>query len=290
MSVLVNKDSKIIVQGFTGSEGTFHAEQMIEYGTNVVGGVTPGKGGTTHLDRPVFNTVKDAVEKVGADTTIIFVPPAFAADAIMEAADAGIKVIITITEGIPVADMIKANDYIKGRNCRLVGPNCPGVITPGEAKVGIMPGFVFKKGTVGIVSKSGTLTYEAADQVVKQGLGITTAIGIGGDPIIGTTTKQAVELLMNDPETNCIVMIGEIGGQLEADAAHWIKADGNRKPVVGFIAGVTAPAGRTMGHAGAIVGGADDTAEAKKRIMRECGIHVVDSPAEIGKKVKEVLG
>jgi succinyl-CoA synthetase alpha subunit len=290
MSVLVNKDSKIIVQGFTGSEGTFHAEQMIEYGTNVVGGVTPGKGGSTHLNRPVFNTVKDAVEKAGADTTIIFVPPAFAADAIMEAADAGIKVIITITEGIPVADMIKANEYIKGKNCRLIGPNCPGVITPGEAKVGIMPGFVFKKGTVGIVSKSGTLTYEAADQVVKQGLGITTAIGIGGDPIIGTTTKQAVELLMNDPETNCIVMIGEIGGQLEADAAHWIKADGNRKPVVGFIAGVTAPAGRTMGHAGAIVGGTDDTAEAKKRIMRECGIHVVDSPAEIGKKVKEVLG
>ena len=290
MSVLVNKDSKIIVQGFTGSEGTFHASQMIEYGTNVVGGVTPGKGGTMHLDRPVFNTVKDAVEKAGADTTIIFVPPAFAADAIMEAADAGIKVIIAITEGIPVADMIKANDYIKDKNCRLIGPNCPGVITPGEAKVGIMPGFVFKKGTVGIVSKSGTLTYEAADQVVKQGLGITTAIGIGGDPIIGTTTKQAVELLMNDPETNCIVMIGEIGGQLEADAAHWIKADGNRKPVVGFIAGETAPKGRTMGHAGAIVGGADDTAEAKKRIMRECGIHVVDSPAEIGMKVKEVLG
>ncbi len=290
MSVLVNKDSKIIVQGFTGSEGTFHASQMIEYGTNVVGGVTPGKGGTMHLDRPVFNTVKDAVEKAGADTTIIFVPPAFAADAIMEAADAGIKVIIAITEGIPVADMIKANDYIKDKNCRLIGPNCPGVITPGEAKVGIMPGFVFKKGTVGIVSKSGTLTYEAADQVVKQGLGITTAIGIGGDPIIGTTTKQAVELLMNDPETTCIVMIGEIGGQLEADAAHWIKADGNRKPVVGFIAGETAPKGRTMGHAGAIVGGADDTAEAKKRIMRECGIHVVDSPAEIGMKVKEVLG
>jgi succinyl-CoA synthetase alpha subunit len=290
MSVLVNKDSKIIVQGFTGSEGTFHAEQMIEYGTNVVGGVTPGKGGSTHLDRPVFNTVKDAVEKAGADTSIIFVPPAFAADAIMEAADAGIKVIICITEGIPVADMIKANEYIKNRNCTLVGPNCPGVITPGEAKVGIMPGFVFKKGTVGIVSKSGTLTYEAADQVVKQGLGITTAIGIGGDPIIGTTTKAAVELLMNDPETNCIVMIGEIGGQLEADAAKWIKADGNRKPVVGFIAGETAPKGRTMGHAGAIVGGDDDTAEAKKRIMRECGIHVVDSPAEIGKKVKEVLG
>jgi succinyl-CoA synthetase alpha subunit len=290
MSVLVNKDSKIIVQGFTGSEGTFHASQMIEYGTNLVGGVTPGKGGTTHLDRPVFNTVKDAVEQVGADTTIIFVPPAFAADAIMEAAEAGIKVIITITEGIPVADMIKAYSYIKDKDCRLIGPNCPGVITPGEAKVGIMPGFVFKKGNVGIVSKSGTLTYEAADQVVKQGLGITTAIGIGGDPIIGTTTKEAVELLMNDPETKCIVMIGEIGGQLEADAAKWVKADGNRKPVVGFIAGVTAPKGRTMGHAGAIVGGDDDTAEAKKRIMRECGIHVVDSPAEIGKKVKEVLG
>jgi succinyl-CoA synthetase alpha subunit len=290
MSVLVNKNSKIIVQGFTGSEGTFHASQMIEYGTNVVGGVTPGKGGTTHLDRPVFNTVKDAVEQVKADTSIIFVPPAFAADAIMEAADAGIKVIITITEGIPVADMIKAYAYIQNRDCRLIGPNCPGVITADEAKVGIMPGFVFKKGTVGIVSKSGTLTYEAADQVVKQGLGITTAIGIGGDPIIGTTTKEAVELLMNDPETNCIVMIGEIGGQLEADAARWIKKDGNRKPVVGFIAGETAPAGRTMGHAGAIVGGADDTAEAKKRIMRECGIHVVDSPAEIGEKVKEVLG
>ncbi|MDV6167254.1 succinate--CoA ligase subunit alpha [Flavobacterium sp. DG1-102-2] len=290
MSVLVNKDSKIIVQGFTGSEGTFHATQMIEYGTNVVGGVTPGKGGTTHLDRPVFNTVKDAVDIAGADTTIIFVPPAFAADAIMEAAEAGIKVIITITEGIPVADMIKAYDYIQGKDCRLVGPNCPGVITPGEAKVGIMPGFVFKKGTVGIVSKSGTLTYEAADQVVKQGLGITTAIGIGGDPIIGTTTKEAVELLMNDPETEVIIMIGEIGGQLEADAAKWIKEDGNRKPVIGFIAGETAPKGRTMGHAGAIVGGADDTAEAKKRIMRENGIHVVDSPAEIGKKVKEVLG
>ena len=290
MSVLVNKDSKIIVQGFTGSEGTFHASQMIEYGTNVVGGVTPGKGGSTHLDRPVFNTVKDAVEKAGADTSIIFVPPAFAADAIMEAAEAGIKVIICITEGIPVADMIKAYDYIKGKDCRLVGPNCPGVITPEEAKVGIMPGFVFKKGTVGIVSKSGTLTYEAADQVVKQGLGITTAIGIGGDPIIGTTTKEAVELLMNDPETEIIIMIGEIGGQLEADAAKWVKADGNRKPVVGFIAGETAPKGRTMGHAGAIVGGTDDTAEAKKRIMRENGIHVVDSPAEIGKKVKEVLG
>ncbi|WP_366183510.1 succinate--CoA ligase subunit alpha [Flavobacterium ovatum] len=290
MSVLVNKDSKIIVQGFTGSEGTFHASQMIEYGTNVVGGVTPGKGGSTHLDRPVFNTVKDAVEQAGADTTIIFVPPAFAADAIMEAADAGIKVIIAITEGIPVADMIKANGYVKARNARLIGPNCPGVITPGEAKVGIMPGFVFKKGTVGIVSKSGTLTYEAADQVVKQGLGITTAIGIGGDPIIGTTTKEAVELLMNDPETECIIMIGEIGGQLEADAAKWIKADGNRKPVIGFIAGETAPAGRTMGHAGAIVGGTDDTAAAKKQIMRDNGIYVVDSPAEIGKKVKEVLG
>ena len=290
MSVLVNKNSKIIVQGFTGSEGTFHASQMIEYGTNVVGGVTPGKGGTLHLDRPVFNTVKDAVKTAGADTSIIFVPPAFAADAIMEAADAGIKVIICITEGIPVADMIKAYDFIQGKDCRLVGPNCPGVITPGEAKVGIMPGFVFKKGTIGIVSKSGTLTYEAADQVVKQGLGITTAIGIGGDPIIGTTTKDAVELLMNDEETDCIVMIGEIGGQLEAEAARWVKATGNKKPVIGFIAGQTAPKGRTMGHAGAIVGGADDTAEAKKRIMRECGIFVVDSPAEIGKKVKEVLG
>ena len=290
MSVLVNKNSKIIVQGFTGSEGTFHAGQMIEYGTNVVGGVTPGKGGQTHLDRPVFNTVQDAVEQAGADTTIIFVPPAFAADAIMEAADAGIKVIITITEGIPVGDMIKAANYIKNRDSRLIGPNCPGVITPGEAKVGIMPGFVFKKGKVGIVSKSGTLTYEAADQVVKQGLGITTAIGIGGDPIIGTTTKEAVELLINDPETEAVVMIGEIGGQLEADAANWYKASGSKKPIVGFIAGETAPAGRTMGHAGAIVGGSDDTAQAKKKIMRACGIHVVDSPAEIGKKVKEVLG
>ncbi|TRO66370.1 succinate--CoA ligase subunit alpha [Christiangramia sabulilitoris] len=289
MSVLVNKDSKVIVQGFTGSEGTFHAEQMIEYGTNVVGGVTPGKGGQKHLDKPVFNTVSDAVEQTGADVSIIFVPPAFAADAIMEAADAGIKVIITITEGIPVADMVKASDYIKDRDCRLIGPNCPGVITPGEAKVGIMPGFVFKKGKVGIVSKSGTLTYEAADQVVKQGLGITTAIGIGGDPIIGTTTKEAVELLMNDDETECIVMIGEIGGQLEADAAQWIKANGNKKPVVGFIAGETAPAGRTMGHAGAIVGGSEDTAQAKKKILKENGIHVVDSPAEIGMKVAEVL-
>jgi len=289
MSVLVNKDSKIIVQGFTGSEGTFHAEQMIEYGTNVVGGVTPGKGGQSHLDRPVFNTVEDAVKEANADTSIIFVPPAFAADAIMEAADAGIKVIICITEGIPVADMIKAANYIKNKDCRLIGPNCPGVITPGEAKVGIMPGFVFKKGTVGIVSKSGTLTYEAADQVVKQGLGITTAIGIGGDPIIGTSTKEAVELLINDPETECVVMIGEIGGQLEADAANWYKASGSKKPIIGFIAGETAPAGRTMGHAGAIVGGSDDTAQAKKEIMRACGIHVVDSPAEIGKKVAEVM-
>lgn len=289
MSVLVNKESKIIVQGFTGSEGTFHASQMIEYGTNVVGGVTPGKGGQVHLDKPVFNTVKNAVDTTGADTSIIFVPPAFAADAIMEAADAGIKVIITITEGIPVADMITASNYIKNKDCRLVGPNCPGVITPDEAKVGIMPGFVFKKGKVGIVSKSGTLTYEAADQVVKQGLGITTAIGIGGDPIIGTTTRDAVELLINDSVTECVVMIGEIGGQLEGDAANWYKESGSTKPIVGFIAGETAPAGRTMGHAGAIVGGSDDTAQAKKRIMRNCGIHVVDSPAEIGKKVAEVL-
>ena len=289
MSVLVNKDSKIIVQGFTGSEGSFHAEQMISYGTQIVGGVTPGKGGQTHLNKPVFNTVKDAVDAVGADTSIIFVPPAFAADAIMEAADAGIKVIVTITEGIPVADMVKASSYVKERNARLVGPNCPGVITPEEAKVGIMPGFVFKKGNVGIVSKSGTLTYEAADQVVKEGLGITTAIGIGGDPIIGTSTKEAVELLMNDKETECIVMIGEIGGQLEADAARWVREQGNPKPVVGFIAGETAPKGRTMGHAGAIVGGAEDTAEAKKKIMSECGIHVVDSPAEIGKKVAQIL-
>ena len=289
MSVLVNKDSKIIVQGFTGSEGSFHAEQMISYGTQIVGGVTPGKGGQTHLNKPVFNTVKDAVDAVGADTSIIFVPPAFAADAIMEAADAGIKVIVTITEGIPVADMVKASSYVKERNARLVGPNCPGIITPEEAKVGIMPGFVFKKGNVGIVSKSGTLTYEAADQVVKEGLGITTAIGIGGDPIIGTTTKEAVELLMNDKETECIVMIGEIGGQLEADAARWVHEQGNPKPVVGFIAGETAPKGRTMGHAGAIVGGTEDTAEAKKKIMSECGIHVVDSPAEIGKKVAQIL-
>ncbi|MDX6745993.1 succinate--CoA ligase subunit alpha [Polaribacter sp. PL03] len=290
MSVLVNKNSKIIVQGFTGSEGTFHAGQMIDYGTNVVGGVTPGKGGQEHLGKPVFNTVLEAVEKVAADTSIIFVPPAFAADAIMESADAGIKVIICITEGIPTADMVKVKAYIDNRDCRLIGPNCPGVITPDEAKVGIMPGFIFKKGKVGIVSKSGTLTYEAADQVVKQGYGITTAIGIGGDPIIGTTTKEAVELLMNDPETEAIVMIGEIGGNLEAEAAQWIKADGNRKPVVGFIAGQTAPAGRTMGHAGAIVGGADDTAQAKMKILAENGIHVVSSPAKIGEMVAKVLG
>ncbi|MEY5132986.1 MAG: hypothetical protein RLZZ198_990 [Bacteroidota bacterium] len=289
MSVLVNKSSKVIVQGFTGSEGTFHAGQMIEYGTNVVGGVTPGKGGTSHLDRPVFNTVSDAVTATGADVSIIFVPPAFAADAIMEAAEAGIKVIVCITEGIPVKDMVNAKEYIKAFDCRLIGPNCPGVITAGEAKVGIMPGFVFKTGKIGIVSKSGTLTYEAADQVAKAGLGITTAIGIGGDPIIGTTTKEAVELLMNDPETEGIVMIGEIGGNLEAIAARWIKEHGT-KPVVGFIAGETAPKGRTMGHAGAIVGGMDDTAEAKKRIMRECGIHVVDSPAHIGIKMAEVMG
>jgi succinyl-CoA synthetase alpha subunit len=289
MSVLVNKASKIIVQGFTGSEGTFHASQMIQYGTNIVGGVTPGKGGQTHLQKPVFNTVKQAVQKVGADTSIIFVPPAFAADAIMESVEAGIKVIITITEGIPVNDMTKAFQYVKAKGVTLVGPNCPGVITPEEAKVGIMPGFVFKKGKVGIVSKSGTLTYEASDQVVSQGLGISTAIGIGGDPIIGTTTKDAIELFMDDPETECIVMIGEIGGQLEADAAKWIKAKGNKKPVVGFIAGETAPKGRTMGHAGAIVGGSEDTAEAKKRIMRECGIHVVDSPAQIGAKVAEIV-
>jgi succinyl-CoA synthetase alpha subunit len=288
MSVLVNKHSKIIVQGFTGKEGTFHASQMIEYGTNVVGGVTPGKGGETHLDRPIFNTVADAVAQAGADVSIIFVPPPFAADAIMEAADAGIGVIICITEGIPVQDMVKARNYLNGRNSRLIGPNCPGVITAGEAKVGIMPGFVFKPGKIGIVSKSGTLTYEAADQVVKAGLGISTAIGIGGDPIIGTTTKEAVELLMNDPETEGIIMIGEIGGTLEAEAARWIK-DHMTKPVVGFIAGQTAPAGRTMGHAGAIVGGKDDTAAAKMEIMRECGIHVVDSPAEIGETMARIL-
>lgn len=289
MSVLVNRDSKVIVQGFTGGEGTFHASQMIEYGTNVVGGVTPGKGGQTHLDRPVFNTVAEAVDKAGADVSILFVPPAFAADAIMEAANGGIKVIICITEGIPVKDMVRAKEYIQQYDCTLVGPNCPGVITADEAKVGIMPGFIFKKGKIGIVSKSGTLTYEAADQVVKAGLGITTAIGIGGDPIIGTTTKEAVKLLMEDPETDGIIMIGEIGGNLEADAARWIKENA-KKPVVGFIAGETAPKGRTMGHAGAIVGGHDDTAEAKKRIMRDCGIHVVDSPAHIGIKMAEILG
>jgi len=288
MAVLVNKNSKVIVQGFTGTEGTFHASQMIEYGTNVVGGVTPGKGGSTHLDRPVFNTVKDAVVKAGADTSIIFVPPAFAADAIMEASDAGIKVIICITEGIPVQDMVKAREYIKSADCRLIGPNCPGVITAGEAKVGIMPGFVFKPGRIGIVSKSGTLTYEAADQSVKAGLGISTAIGIGGDPIIGTTTREAVEMLMNDPETDGIIMIGEIGGNMEAEAAMWLK-DNMRKPVVGFIAGQTAPPGRRMGHAGAIVGGAEDTAAAKMKIMGECGIHVVASPADIGKTMAAVL-
>lgn len=290
MSVLVNKDSKVIVQGFTGSEGTFHAGQMIEYGTNVVGGVTPGKGGQTHLDKPVFNTVQDAVDKAGANVSIIFVPPAFAADAIMEAADAGIKVIIAITEGIPVKDMVMAKNYLKGKDVVLVGPNCPGVITPGEAKVGIMPGFVFKQGKIGVVSKSGTLTYEAADQVVKAGLGISTAIGIGGDPIIGTSTKQAVEMLMNDPETDAIVMIGEIGGNYEAEAARWIKEQGNPKPVVGFIAGQTAPKGKRMGHAGAIIGGADDTAAAKMKIMAECGIHVVDSPADIGDTMLKALG
>src|SRR6187399_237173 len=289
MSVLVNKNSRVIVQGFTGTEGTFHAGQMIEYGTNVVGGVTPGKGGQEHLGKPVFNTVKDAVKKTGADVSIIFVPPAFAADSIMEAADAGIKVIIAITEGIPVKDMMIAKKYIQSKGVRLIGPNCPGVITPGEAKVGIMPGFVFKKGRIGIVSKSGTLTYEAADQIVKAGLGISTAIGIGGDPIIGTPTKDAVEMLMNDPETEAIVMIGEIGGGMEAEAARWIKAQGNKKPVVGFIAGQTAPKGRTMGHAGAIVGGAEDTAQAKMQIMRDCGIHVCESPAEIGKTMAAVL-
>ena len=288
MSVLVNKDSKIIVQGFTGTEGTFHSEQMIAYGTNIVGGVTPGKGGKNHLNKPVFNTVDQAVKEVGADTSIIFVPPAFAADAIMESAEAGIKVIICITEGIPVGDMVNVKNYLKDKECRLIGPNCPGVITPNEAKCGIMPGFVFKSGKIGIVSKSGTLTYEAADQTVKAGLGISTAIGIGGDPIIGTTTKEAVELLMNDPETEGIIMIGEIGGPMEADAARWIKENGT-KPVVGFIAGQTAPKGRTMGHAGAIVGGDDDTAEAKMKIMTECGIHVVKSPADLGSKMKEVL-
>ncbi|MBE9460427.1 succinate--CoA ligase subunit alpha [Dyadobacter subterraneus] len=290
MSVLVNKNSKIIVQGFTGSEGSFHAQQMIEYGTNVVGGVTPGKGGLFHLDRPVFNTVEQSVRATGADVAIIFVPPAFAADAIMEAADAGIGVIVCITEGIPTKDMMQAKQYIQGKNVRLIGPNCPGVITAEECKVGIMPGFIFKKGTVGIVSKSGTLTYEAVDQLTRAGLGQTTAIGIGGDPIIGTTTKEAVELLMNDPETEAIVMIGEIGGSMEADAANYIKASGNLKPVVGFIAGKTAPKGRRMGHAGAIIGGADDTAEAKIRIMEESGIFVAESPALIGETMLTALG
>lgn len=288
MSVLVNKHSKVIVQGFTGTEGTFHATQMIEYGTQVVGGVTPGKGGTKHLERPVFNTVDDAVKATGADVSIIFVPPGFAADAIMEAAEAGIELIVCITEGIPVQDMIRAKNFLVGRKSRLIGPNCPGVITAEEAKVGIMPGFIFKKGNIGIVSKSGTLTYEAADQVVKAGLGVSTAIGIGGDPIIGTPTKDAVELLMNDPETVGIIMIGEIGGSMEADAAKWIKAHGT-KPVVGFIAGQTAPPGRRMGHAGAIIGGADDTAAAKMKIMAECGVHVVESPANIGRTMAEVL-
>ncbi len=289
MSILVNKNSKILVQGFTGTEGTFHATQMIEYGTRVVGGVTPGKGGSTHLEKPVFNTVVDCVSKTGADVSIIFVPPAFAADAIMESADAGIKLVVCITEGIPVQDMVKVKNYLQGKNTRLIGPNCPGVITSDECKVGIMPGFIFKPGRVGIVSKSGTLTYEAADQVAKAGLGISTAVGIGGDPIIGTTTREAIELFMNDADTDAIVMIGEIGGGMEAEAANWIKSNGNKKPVVGFIAGQTAPPGRRMGHAGAIVGGADDTAAAKMKIMNECGIHVVSSPADIGKKMAEVL-
>jgi len=289
MSVLVNNNSKVIVQGFTGGEGTFHSEQMIEYGTNIVGGVTPGKGGTDHLGKPVFNTVENAVSSTGADVSVIFVPPAFATDAIMEAAEAGIKVVICITEGIPVADMIKVKEYLRNSNCRLVGPNCPGVITAGEAKVGIMPGFIFQKGSIGIVSKSGTLTYEAVDQISKVGLGQTTAIGIGGDPIIGTTTKEAVELIMNDEETEGIIMIGEIGGNLEAEAGKWIKENGT-KPVVAFIAGDTAPKGRTMGHAGAIVGGESDTAAAKKQILKECGVHVVDSPADLGTKMAELLG
>jgi len=289
MSILVNKNSKILVQGFTGTEGSFHASQMIEYGTEVVGGVTQGKGGSTHLDRPVFNTVADCIKKTGADVSIIFVPPAFAADAIMESAEAGISLIVCITEGIPVQDMVKVKNYLQGKNTRLIGPNCPGVITAGECKVGIMPGFVFKPGKIGIVSKSGTLTYEAADQVAKAGLGIYTAVGIGGDPIIGTTTKDAVELFMNDANTDGIVMIGEIGGGMEAEAARWIKADGNKKPVVGFIAGQTAPPGRRMGHAGAIIGGADDTAAAKMKILSECGIQVVQSPADIGKTMAEVI-
>lgn len=290
MSILVNKNSKVLVQGFTGTEGTFHAAQMIEYGTNVVGGVTPGKGGSNHLDRLVFNTVSDCVKETGANVSIIFVPPAFAADAIMEAADAGVELVVCITEGIPVQDMVKVKNFLKSTNTRLVGPNCPGVITADECKVGIMPGFVFKKGRIGIVSKSGTLTYEAADQVAKAGLGISTAVGIGGDPIIGTTTKEAIELFMNDPETEAIVMIGEIGGGMEAEAARWIRDTGNKKPVVGFIAGQTAPPGRRMGHAGAIVGGAEDTAAAKMKIMSECGIHVVQSPADIGKVMAEVMG
>jgi succinyl-CoA synthetase alpha subunit len=289
MSILVNKNSKILVQGFTGTEGSFHASQMIEYGTKVVGGVTPGKGGSTHLDRPVFNTVADCINKTGADVSIIFVPPAFAADAIMESAEAGIALIVCITEGIPVQDMVKVKNYLQGKNTRLIGPNCPGVITAGECKVGIMPGFVFKPGKIGIVSKSGTLTYEAADQVAKAGLGISTAVGIGGDPIIGTTTKDAVELFMNDTNTDGIVMIGEIGGGMEAEAARWIKTNGNKKPVVGFIAGQTAPPGRRMGHAGAIIGGADDTAAAKMKIMGECGINVVQSPADIGKTIANVM-
>ena len=289
MSVLVDKNSKIIVQGFTGSEGSFHSEQMIDYGTNIVGGVTPGKGGKMHLGKPVFNTVSQAVKQTGANTSIIFVPAAFAPDAIFEACDAGIKVIVAITEGIPINDMSKVFAYLKNKHCRLIGPNCPGIITPGEAKVGIMPGFVFNRGRVGLVSKSGTLTYEAADQISKAGYGISTAIGIGGDPIIGTTVRDAVELFFNDDETDCVVLIGEIGGQLEADAAHWIKNSDVTKPVVGFIAGQTAPKGRTMGHAGAIVGGKDDTAEAKKQILSNCGIHVVNSPADIGEMVKKVL-
>ena len=288
MSVLVNKDSKVIVQGFTGSEGTFHAQQMIEYGTNVVGGVTPGKGGQSHLDKPVFNTVTEAVKETGADVSVIFVPPAFSADAIMEAAAAGIEVIVTITEGIPTSDMVKVKEFLKDKDCKMIGPNCPGIITPEEAKVGIMPGFIHKKGTIGVISRSGTLTYEAVDQITKMGLGQSTCIGIGGDPIIGTTTKEAVQLLMNDPETEGIILIGEIGGNMEAEAAHWVKEHGT-KPVVGFIAGQTAPKGRRMGHAGAIIGGKDDTAAAKMKIMSECGIHVVESPAEIGKKIFEVL-
>ncbi len=288
MSVLVDKNSKVVVQGFTGSEGSFHATQMIEYGTNVVGGVTPGKGGQHHLDRPVFNSVEEAVKKAGANVSIIFVPPAFAADAIMEAADAGIGVVVCITEGIPVQDMVKVKEYLKGKETRLIGPNCPGVITPGQAKVGIMPGFIHKTGSIGIVSRSGTLTYEAVDQITKAGLGQSTCIGIGGDPIPGTTTKEAVELLMNDADTEAIVMIGEIGGGMEAEAARYIRDHGT-KPVVSFIAGATAPKGRTMGHAGAIIGGKDDTAEAKKTILRECGVHVVDSPAEIGSKVSELM-